>query len=338
MEYITKRGSASNREILEYLRGIFARVSKISVVRDVNVLIQNRLVVREGEGRSVRYKLFTENEVLQYIDVEKYFSRSVDERDARERFNFEIFGKLKNIFNKEELVHFTQESESYRERVKKQSPAALRKEFERLTIEFSWKSSHLEGNTYSLIDTEILIKEKKEAKGHAREEAVMILNHKKAFDYILDKKSNFKELTLRKIENIQNIVVDLLGVEKGIRKRPVGIIGTRYKPLDNEHQIREAMEKTVELLNAENRPSAAALLAIAILSYIQPFEDGNKRTSRLIGNAILLARNYPPLSFRGVDEAEYKKAIILFYEQNNLRYFKELFTEQFKFTIENYFL
>jgi Fic family protein len=75
-----------------------------------------------------------------------------------------------------------------------------------------------------------------------------------------------------------------------------------------------------------------------MISYIQPFEDGNKRTARLIANAILLARDYPPLSFRSIDEAEYKKALILFYEQNNLRYFKELFTEQFTFVTENYFL
>ena len=77
---------------------------------------------------------------------------------------------------------------------------------------------------------------------------------------------------------------------------------------------------------------------MAMISYTQPFADGNKRTSRLLGNALLMADNICPLSFRSIDESEYKKSVILFYEQNNLRMFKELFIEQFKFAIENYFL
>jgi Fic family protein len=74
-----------------------------------------------------------------------------------------------------------------------------------------------------------------------------------------------------------------------------------------------------------------------MIAYIQPFEDGNKRTSRILGNAILLAHDYCPLSYRSVDEVEYKKAVILFYEQNNAFYFKELFLEQFKQAVNKYF-
>jgi Fic family protein len=74
-----------------------------------------------------------------------------------------------------------------------------------------------------------------------------------------------------------------------------------------------------------------------MISYLQPFEDGNKRTSRILSNAILLANNFCPLSYRSINEADYKKGIIIFYEQNNLRYFKELFVEQFKFAVDNYF-
>ena len=338
LEYITKQGPVSNRETLEYLKTAFGKVSRVSIVRDIHALLQDGLTKREGKGRSVLYKVAEKNEVLRYIDVAKYFSKPADQRDSKERFDFEIFEKLKNILSKEELSYFASAAQEYAARVKSLSPVALRKEFERLTIEFSWKSSHLEGNTYSLIDTEVLIKENKEAKGHSREEAVMILNHKKALDYVHDRKSNFRKLDLRKIENVQSIIVEGLGVQKGMREKPVGIVGTRYKPLDNKHQIREAMEKACRVINTTRNPAAAALLAIAMISYIQPFEDGNKRTARLIGNAILLAHNYPPLSFRSVDEAEYKKALILFYEQSNLGYFKELFTGQYKFSIENYFL
>jgi Fic family protein len=75
-----------------------------------------------------------------------------------------------------------------------------------------------------------------------------------------------------------------------------------------------------------------------MIAYIQPFEDGNKRTSRMVSNAILLAFGICPLSYRSIDEAEYKKAVILFYELNNISYFKQLFIEQFRFAVNNYFL
>ena len=74
-----------------------------------------------------------------------------------------------------------------------------------------------------------------------------------------------------------------------------------------------------------------------MISYLQPFEDGNKRTSRILGNAILLANDICLLSYRSVNESDYKKGMILFYEQNYVKYFKELFVEQFKFAVDNYF-
>jgi len=84
-------------------------------------------------------------------------------------------------------------------------------------------------------------------------------------------------------------------------------------------------------------PFSKAIFTTLMISYIQPFEDGNKRASRLLGNAILLANNACPLSYRSINEADYKKAVIIFYEQNSARFFKELFVEQFKFAVGNYF-
>ncbi|MFH1859136.1 MAG: Fic family protein [Patescibacteria group bacterium] len=212
-----------------------------------------------------------------------------------------------------------------------------KKEFERLTIELSWKSSQIEGNTYSLIDTEILIKDHKEASGHSKEEAIMIINHKKTFDYILDKKSNFLKLTTQKIENIHQLLVGNLNIATGTRKKPVGITGTKYRPLNNEFQIKEALENAVDSINKLNNSFSKALFCLLLTSYIQPFEDGNKRTARLLANAVLLANNICPLSFRSIETSDYKKAMLLFYEQNNVSFFKKLFIEQFKFSIKNYF-
>jgi Fic family protein len=287
----------------------------------------------------VYYEEIVSSNALQYVDVEKYFERTADERETvSEQFNFDVFKTLEHLFGRTELDELNKLNNEYRKRVEKMSQASLSKEFERLTIELSWKSSRIEGNTYSLIDTEILIKDKKEARGHKKEEAIMIWDHKTAFDYILDKRNNFKEISISKIENIQKLLVEDLGVGFGIRKRPVGIIGTRYLPLDNEYQIREAMESMVKLVNETRDPFSKAVLSAALISYIQPFEDGNKRTARIVADAILLAYNICPLSYRSIDESEYKKSVILFYEQNNIRFFKELFIGQFKFAVKNYFL
>jgi len=283
-------------------------------------------------------KLTNKNKLLGYIDIDEYFEKGPDERRvAFESFNFDIFHDLKNILSKKEIIDLQKTNNDYIKRIKKLSPTILKKELERLTIELSWKSSQIEGNTYSLIDTEILIKEHREASGHKKEEAIMILNHKKALDYIFANKGDFRKITIKKISDIHRLLVADLNVSYNIRKRAVGVVGTKYKPIDNEYQLREAMENMAALINKTQNSFVRALLAVLLISYIQPFEDGNKRTARLVGNAILLAHNICPLSYRSVNETDYKKAIILFYEQNNVRAFKELFLQQYKFAVENYF-
>ena len=338
LDCIQRQGPVANKDIVEYLNKKIDQVSRVTVVRDLDILQKQDLVVREGRGRGLKYREAIANRLLTYIDVDEYFKLGPDERKLLfESFNFKIFKDLFDIFTKEKSSQLKKLNNDYRQRVSRLSATALKKEFERLTIELSWKSSRLEGNTYSLIDTEILIKDHREAKGHNKEEAVMILNHKKALDYILENKTDFKKINLRKIENIHQLLIADLGIPSGLRKRAVGIVGTKYKPLDNQYQIGEAMNKTVSIINSINDPFLKAFIAILMISYIQPFEDGNKRTGRLLGNALLLANNICPLSFRSVDESDYKKAVILFYEQNNARFFKELFIQQYKFACHNYF-
>ena len=208
---------------------------------------------------------------------------------------------------------------------------------ERLIIEFSWRSSQIEGNTYTLLETEILIKESREAAGHKKEEATMILNHKKVLDFILKNKKEFKTLFADKIERVHSIITKDLNIPKNIRRSIVGVTGTKYKPLDNEWQIKEVLEKTCELINKEKNVFAKSIIASIMIAYIQPFEDGNKRTARILSNAVLLAGASCPLSYRSANEGEYKKAVLLFFEQNNISYFKKLFMEQYEFAVKNYF-
>lgn len=334
LSFVRRQGKATNQEVRSYLK----KLARITIYRELKFLQENDYIELKGRGRSVYYQEKIKDELGRYIDVERYFKKGPDERKLlNERFDFSVFSKLRQVFTREELKMLKTLNEKYGKNIKKLSLTVLKKEFERLTIELSWKSSQIEGNTYSLVDTEVLIKEFAEAPGHKKEEAIMILNHKKVLDYVLAKPDTFKKLTLFKVVNLHDILVKDLGVEKGLRKRLVGIVGTRYRPLDNEHQIREAMQKMVRLINDLKDPFLKALIAILMLSYIQPFGDGNKRTARILGNAILLAHQVCPLSYRSVNEADYKKAILLFYEQRNVRFLKALFMEQFKFAVGNYF-
>jgi Fic family protein len=133
------------------------------------------------------------------------------------------------------------------------------------------------------------------------------------------------------------LLVEDLGIKHSIRRSPVGITGTNYLPLDNEHQIKDALSEMIVHINKTIHPIEKALLALALISYIQPFEDGNKRTARLLANAILMAQNYCPLSYRNVKESEYKKAVLVFYESHNIDPLKRMFVEQFTFAVQNYF-
>lgn len=208
---------------------------------------------------------------------------------------------------------------------------------ERVGIDLSWKSSQIEGNTYSLLETERLLRESKTADGKTKEEAVMLLNHKDALRFIIDNPDYLRRLTVSHIEDIHQLLTKELAVDIGIRRRRVGITGTNYRPLDNEFQIREAMRDTCDLINNREDVFEKALLTLVLLSYIQPFADGNKRTARITANAMLMAYGYCPLSFRSVDSIDYKKAMLVFYEQNNLHAFKQIFMEQFEFAVREYF-
>lgn len=335
LNFIEEQNSVGNREIKNFLKDI----SRITVVRDVNSLLNRGLILKNGKGRNVHYEIKTKNPALKYIDADAYFQKGPDERNiAFERFNFDVFDGFQDILSEEEITELNKLNLGYRKRVISLTPIALKKELERLTVEFSWKSSKMEGNTYTLLETEVLIKEHKEAEGHKREEAIMILNHKNALDFIIGNKNYFKNLTLAKIDNLHRLIVKDLGVPLGIRKNAIGIIGTGYKPLDNEHQVKEAMEKFIIVVNKTRNVFLKAIFTILTISYIQPYADGNKRTARILGNAVLMAYDFCPLSFRSIDEVEYRKSIILFYEQNNVRLFRDLFIDQFRFSVRNYFL
>ncbi|MBS9768941.1 MAG: Fic family protein [Flavobacteriaceae bacterium] len=338
IDFIKERERVSAKEILVGTPS-FA-MSSATLKRVLAKLIAQQYIATIGQGRSTKYEISPIYNVIQPIDIDEYYKKEIDERNIKEHFNFTLIDEIlvkNSIFTDEELLKLDALQEKFKYNISQISANNYKKEFERLAIDLSWKSSQIEGNTYSLLETERLLKEKETAEGKTKEEAVMLLNHKMALDFILDNTDYLYPLQISKIEDIHSILTKELAVERNLRKRRVGISGTNYKPLDNEFQIKEALIKTCELINTTKNVFEKSLLALVLISYIQPFEDGNKRTARIVSNAILMNEGHCPLSFRTVNSIEYKKAMLLFYEQNNIYNFKKIFINQFEFAVNTYF-
>lgn len=338
IEILQKTSNISISEIKESLQ---ANISQITLNRDLAKLVRDGLIEKSGIGRAIRYQLSTKYLLFAPINIDSYFDKEIDFRRGMKQFNSKIFNVIENsdLFTSEENKKLNNWQTKYLNNIENLTPTIYQKELERLTIDLSWKSSQIEGNTYSLLETEQLLVQKIEAKNKSKEEASMLLNHKEALQYIAHKpKELVNPIRISTIEDIHSILTKNLNIDKNIRSNIVQITGTTYTPPDNEFQIREYLQKVCDLINSKENSFEKALISIALISYIQPFADGNKRSGRIMGNAILMENNNCPLSYRSVDPLDYKKVMLLFYEQNNLSAFKDLFMKQYEFAVNNYFL
>ena len=337
LNFIAVEGSSSSANIaIKFAE----EISLATVKRLLKKFVTERQIVRIGYAKNTKYEVSNHYRILHTISVNQFFEKDIDERIIKANFNFNLIAEtLKNItiFTNGEIKLLNSYHHQFLQKSIVFTKQEWMNEMERLAIDLSWKSSQIEGNTYSLLETEQLLKEKKKASGKTKDEATMLLNHKEAIDFIVAQPDYMYPLTVTKIENLHSILIKELGVAKNIRTKRVSISGTNYLPIDNEWQIKEALEQSCDLVNNKETVFEKALLILLLISYIQPFMDGNKRTARIVSNSVLLHFNYCPLSFRTVDSIDYKKAMLLFYEVNNISAFKKIFIEQYKFAVDTYF-
>lgn len=337
IELIKVKGKCSSKEVYDSMS---TTTSYATIKRILTRLATENLVETTGRGKATKYLISALYELLQPVDVELYYRKEIDERVIKKSFNHRLINEVLNVYNiftEIEVEKLSTLQKTYLNNVSQLSGTEYKNELERLAIDLSWKSSQIEGNTYSLLETERLLREKETASGKTKDEAIMLLNHKDAIDFVVNNPGYLTPLSISKIEDIHAILIKELAVDRNLRKRRVGISGTNYRPLDNEFQISEVLSSTCQLINNKRDIFEKALLVLILISYIQPFMDGNKRTARIISNAVLMNENYCPISFRTVDSIDYKKAMLLFYEQNNITAFKEIFIDQFEFAVNTYF-
>ena len=325
--------------ISEIQTKISEQISIPTLNRELAKLKSRNILLTEGKGPSLKYLINLHQLTTIPIDLDLFFKTETDQRKILEKYNFEIFERLSQveIFSESQKDILKKLNDTFQEKKLSLSENQFTKEFERLMIELSWKSSQIEGNTYDLLDTEHLLKYNEPSKSHSLEETQMLLNHKSAINYTFQNRDLYESLSLGKITDIHTLLTEKMGISKNPRKRIVRITGTKYLPPDNEFIIVEALENLCKLINSKSNIFEKALLTILLISYIQPFEDGNKRTARLTGNALLMNDDACPLSYRSVNPTDYKKAMLLFYELNNISAFKEIFIKQYEFAVDTYF-
>lgn len=203
----------------------------------------------------------------------------------------------------------------------------------RLLIDLSWNSSRLEGNTYSLLETERLISAGEAATGKGALEAQMILNHKEAIEFLIAsaEEIGFNQYTLLNIHALlsDNLLDDPTASGR-LRSISVGIGQTVFLPLEGPQLISECFQQVLDTAAAIQDPFEQAFFAMVHLPYLQPFEDVNKRVSRLAANIPLIQRNLCPLSFVDVSQQTYISAMLGIYELNRVELLRDVFVWAYK--------
>ena len=190
----------------------------------------------------------------------------------------------------------------------------------RLLIDLAWNSSRLEGNTYSLLDTRRLLDFGEAAEGRGQREAQMILNHKDAIEFLVAsaEEIGFNRYTVLNLHALlaNNLLADPGAVGR-LRHIVVGIDGSTFHPLEIPGLIEECFDQLLATAAAIEDPYEQAFFVMAQLPYLQPFDDVNKRVSRLAANVPLIKANLVPLSFTDVPSDLYTQAMLGVYETND---------------------
>lgn len=200
--------------------------------------------------------------------------------------------------------------------------------YNRILIDLSWNSSRLEGNTYSLLETELLLEKSEAAAGKDVVETQMILNHKTAIEFLIDAADEVN-IDRHTVLNVHALLSDnLLADPRGcgaVRSKLIGIAKSVYHPLSVPNVIDECFAQVLDTARAIKNPFEQAFFLMVHLPYLQPFEDVNKRVSRLVANVPLIRLNLSPLSFADVPKKAYINGLLGVYELNRIDLLRDVF-------------
>lgn len=320
-----------------------------TIQRYLAALVRENLLVVEGQSRARRYRLprtypipvMSVGSVAEKAENELAIPLSAAADSIRKKVQHPIHLRIPAGYNRKFLEEYRPNHTFYLSGLVRRHlleiggsngdlPAGTyaRQIFNRLLIDLSWNSSRLEGNTYSLLETERLLKLSEVVEGKDLKEAQMILNHKEAIEFLVDSTSDIG-INRRTILNLHAILsYDLLGDPEAcgrLRSIPVKIGKSVYNPPGIPQLIDECFQQIVDVGSQIHDPFEQAFFMMVHLPYLQPFEDVNKRVSRLAANIPLILGNLSPLSFVDVPVQTYVHALMGVYELNRIELLREVF-------------
>ena len=316
----------------------------------LKTLVDSGRLIREGSGRWTRYRAPRHHlnvvqetmEVKESVHITVLWRLSEVGEEIREHVRQPVQARTPvgydraflEAYRPNESFYLSQEERTHLRMIGQsgiaEQPAGTyaRRILSRLLIDLSWNSSRLEGNTYSLLDTKRLIEIGEEAQGKNRREAQMILNHKEAIEFLVEVAMDigFDRFTILNLHAAlaDNLLADPDAVGR-LRHIGVGIEGSVFHPLEVPQLIEECFDRILAKASLIEDPFEQAFFALVQLPYLQPFDDVNKRVSRLAANIPLLKANLSPLSFEDVPRDLYTEAILGVYELKRTELLRDLF-------------
>lgn len=338
-------------------------IPRSTLNRELSGLLARNLIEREGQGRSTRYVLTQTAGATADADQVKspeapptsavpsplrWSKPAVELLDqlnaplgARAPVGYDQRFVDSYVPNESSLLPPLLASDLYAAgRGKDQQPAGTyaREVLQQLLIDLSWSSSHLEGNAKTMLDTKELFQRSEQAEV-LDQDTIMLLNHKSAIEFMVDAVPT-EGITLPVVVDVQaKLMRDLLSDSRdigSIRRRVVSIDGSVYNPSNIPSVLEGTLKTIVEKVRLIRNPVEAAFFMWVNLAYLQPFADGNKRTSRLCANMPLMLYNCAPLSFLDVQRTDYMMAMLGVYEQRNVVIATDLFEYTYRRSIEKY--
>lgn len=343
------------------LKSAGLEISRRTLQRRLSRLVSDGRLMTEGEGRALRYRVMSTLHEIQTADsppaleseIEPYIPLSSEGREIKDYVRRPIQKRTPVGYNQSFLEAYYPNKISY-------LPGELRNQLRtigtpsegdrpagtfardimnRLLIDLSWASSRLEGNTYSRLDTERLIEFGQAAEGKDAMETQMILNHKAAIELLVDEADRV-EFSPYTIFSLHALLSDGLLADRSaggrIRNRPVDIGGSVYRPIAIPQRIEELFRIVISLAKEISDPFEQSFFVMVHLPYLQPFEDMNKRVSRLAANIPLIRHNLCPLSFIDVPERAYIDAMLGIYELNRIELLCDVFVWAYERSCQQY--
>ena len=335
------------------VQALFPALPRRSLQRYLASLVDQGRLTAVGNARARRYHATSTQAASPVVAGESALPLSPSGHDVRADVTRPLARRRPVGYRREFLADYQPNVSSYlpstlREKLHRlgRSPVEgtpagtyARQVLDRLLIDLSWASSRLEGNTYSRLDTQNLIQFGQLAAGKDQLEAQMILNHKAAIEMLVDQAGEigFNRYTVQNLHALlaENLLPDSAAGGR-LRRIDVAISGSVYQPLAVPPQIEELFEALLAKAGAIEDPFEQAFFAMVQLPYLQPFEDINKRTSRLAANIPLIRDNLAPLSFVDVPHDLYIEGTLGVYELNRVELLRDVFEWAYERSCQRY--